>query len=212
MSIADLRREYMLQGLDEASVDPNPIRQFQQWFAEAVQAELPEPNAMTLATVAADNRPSARMVLLKDADEAGFVFYTNYESRKGRELAQNPWAALVFWWVELERQVRVEGFVGRVTAEESDAYFQSRPYGSRLGAWASQQSQVIAGRAVLERRLEELTAAYQDREVPRPPYWGGYRLKPTVIEFWKGRPNRLHDRLQYRLRDDGAWLIERLSP
>lgn len=212
MSIADLRREYMLQGLDEASVDPNPIRQFQQWFAEAVQAELPEPNAMTLATVAADNRPSARMVLLKDADEAGFVFYTNYESRKGRELAQNPWAALVFWWVELERQVRVEGFVGRVTAEESDAYFQSRPYGSRLGAWASQQSQVVAGRAVLERRLEELTAAYQDREVPRPPYWGGYRLKPTVIEFWKGRPNRLHDRLQYRLRDDGAWLIERLSP
>lgn len=212
MSIADLRREYMLQGLDEASVDPNPIRQFRQWFAEAVQAELPEPNAMTLATVAADNRPSARMVLLKDADEAGFVFYTNYESRKGRELAQNPWAALVFWWVELERQVRVEGFVGRVTAEESDAYFRSRPYGSRLGAWASQQSQVIAGRAVLERRLEELTAAYQDREVPRPPYWGGYRLKPTVIEFWKGRPNRLHDRLQYRLHDDGAWLIERLSP
>ncbi len=166
---------------------------------------------MTLASASRDGRPSARMVLLKGID-AGFVFYTNYEGRKARDLAENPWAALVFYWAELERQVRIEGRVEQVSQEESDAYFASRATESRLGAWASRQSQVIAGREVLERRLRELTAEYADREIPRPPFWGGYRIIPNSIEFWQGRPGRLHDRLRYRRLADGAWLIERLSP
>jgi pyridoxamine 5'-phosphate oxidase len=212
MSLADLRRDYMLHGLREADVDPDPIRQFGVWFEEARAAVTIEVNAMTLATVSAEGRPSARMVLLKGFDQAGFVFYTNYESRKGRELAENPWAALVLYWGELERQVRIEGRVARASAEESDAYFVSRPFGSQIGAWASHQSQALEGREALDLRVAELETQYRDQEVPRPPYWGGYRLAPDAIEFWQGRPSRLHDRLRYRLLQDGGWAMERLSP
>lgn len=212
MSIADLRQEYMFRGLDESDLDPDPFVQFRSWFDQAVAAQVPEPNAMTLATAGADCRPSARLVLLKGFDASGFVFYTNYESRKARELAANPWAALVFFWPQLARQVRIEGRVEPVAPHESDAYFHSRPRGSQLGAWASHQSQVISSRAVLDQRMQELVAAYQARPVPRPPYWGGYRLAPTMVEFWQGRPNRLHDRLRYRRLEDGGWLIERLAP
>ena len=211
ISPAELRKEYMRRGLSESELDPDPIRQFQRWFDDASGAGLIEPNAMTLATATRDGRPSARMVLLKGFDARGFVFYTNYESRKGGDLEQNPQAALVFFWVELERQVRVEGRVERATVEESDAYFASRPLGSQIGAWASAQSRVIADREPLERRAAELEAEYAGREVPRPPHWGGYRVVPDVIEFWQGRPSRLHDRLRYRW-TDGSWLVERLSP
>ncbi len=212
ISPADLRKEYMRRGLSESELDPDPIRQFQRWFDEASGAGLIEPNAMTLATATRDGRPSARMVLLKGFDARGFVFYSNYESRKGGELEQNPQAALVFFWVELERQVRVEGRVERATAQESDAYFASRPLGSQIGAWVSDQSRVIAGRAPLERRAAELDAEYMGKEVPRPPHWGGYRVVPDAIGFWQGRPSRLHDRLCYRRQTDGSWIVERLSP
>jgi pyridoxamine 5'-phosphate oxidase len=186
--------------------------QFGRWFGDARAAGLPEPEAMTLATTGPDGRPSARMVLLKGFDQRGFVFYTNYTSRKSRELAASPAAALVFWWPPpLQRQVRIEGLVERVSNEESEAYFRTRPLGSQLGAWASNQSEVIPGRDVLEKRLEELSARYADGEVPLPPFWGGFRLAPEVIELWQGRPNRLHDRLRYR-RDGARWTIERLSP
>lgn len=211
MGIADLRKEYTRHGLSETDVDPDPLRQFQCWFDQAVEAGLIEPNAMTLATATPDGRPSARMVLLKGVDGGGFVFFTNYESRKGVELIANPWAALVFYWPELERQVRIEGSVERITPEESDAYFASRPNGSRIGAWASRQSSVIGSRAELEQRVAELEQFYAGCEVPRPPFWGGFRVIPDVIEFWQGRPNRLHDRLRYR-RDSSQWIIERLSP
>lgn len=212
MSIADLRQEYSRQGLNEVEVDPNPLALFGTWLAEAIRAQVYEPNAMTLATVSAEGRPAARMVLLKGFDAAGFVFYTNYTSRKGQELTQTPWAALVFWWGELERQVRIEGPVTPVPAAESDAYFASRPWGSRLGALASPQSQIIDSRRQLEQRLAELEAEYAQRDPPRPAHWGGYRLAPLSIEFWKGRPNRLHDRLRYQRQDDGSWRIDRLAP
>lgn len=212
MSIADLRKEYTLHGLTEADIDPDPFSQFRVWFDEAAAARMVEPNAMTLATAGADGRPSARTVLLKEFDASGFVFYTSYDSPKGRELAENPWAALVFYWAELERQVRIEGRVERVPAHQSDAYFQSRPRGSRLSTLASRQSAVIDGREALERRVRELEAEYDGREIPRSSEWGGYRLVPTAIEFWQGRLNRLHDRLRYRRLDDGTWQIERLSP
>jgi pyridoxamine 5'-phosphate oxidase len=198
--------------LDINSADSDPFRQFQSWYREAHATPMREPTAMTLATATPDGRPSARIVLLKAADERGFVFFTNYQSRKGGELEQNPWAALVFYWPDLVRQVRVEGRVAKVSPEESDAYFSSRPRGSQLGAWASEQSRPIESRSALERRAEELAATYLDREIPRPPHWGGFRLSPVAIEFWQGRLDRLHDRLRYSLAEGGGWTRERLSP
>jgi pyridoxamine 5'-phosphate oxidase len=212
ISVADLRKDYTLQGLQEKDADSDPFIQFQRWFDQALAAQIPEPNAMTLATATLEGKPSARMVLLKNFDERGFVFFTNYSSHKGQELTANPQAALVFWWAELERQVRIEGLVEKTSDAESDEYFQSRPLNSRLGAWASDQSQVIAKREVLEQRLQELQNKYEHEEVPRPQHWGGYRLIPNLIEFWQGRPSRLHDRLNYRRQEDSSWHIERLSP
>jgi pyridoxamine 5'-phosphate oxidase len=209
--VADLRRDYTLEALVEAHANPDPFGQFQHWFEAAVQAELPEPNAMTLATIDAEGFPAARIVLLKDFDPRGFVLFTNYNSHKGQELSQNPKAALVFLWAELERQVRIQGTVEKITSEESDSYFYSRPHNSRLGAWASNQSEVIPNREVLDRQLEALKAEYEGKEVPRPPHWGGFRVKPQTIEFWQGRTSRLHDRLRYRL-TEGVWAIDRLSP
>lgn len=211
-SVADLRKEYTFQGLSEGQAHPNPFEQFKVWFEQAIAAQLPEPNAMTIATATLDGRPSARLVLLKDYDERGFVFYTNYESNKGQQLLENPWGAIVFWWAELERQVRIEGSVEQVSAEEANAYFESRPKGSQLGAWASNQSQVIASREVLEQRLQQLQKKYENKQIPRPPHWGGFRLIPAEIEFWQGRPSRLHDRLLYRRGDFGSWTMQRLSP
>jgi pyridoxamine 5'-phosphate oxidase len=213
LNIAELRRDYRRAALTEKDVDPDAMRQFERWLEEAIAAALPEPTAMALATVDASGRPDARIVLLKGADAHGFVFFTNYESRKGAELSLRPAATLLFHWVELERQVRVEGAVSKVSAEESDRYFATRPRDARLGAWASPQSRVIADRGWLEREL----AAARERfagigeNVPRPPHWGGYRVAPDAIEFWQGRESRLHDRLRYR-RDASLWRIERLAP
>jgi pyridoxamine 5'-phosphate oxidase len=206
-----MRREYARDALAEADVDADPVVQFGRWFEQATQAGLLEPTAMALATATPDGRPSARMVLLRGFDQRGFCFYTNYESRKGGELAANPLAALVFWWGELERQVRVEGRVARTDRAESEAYFHSRPPGSQLSAAASPQSRVIADRAELERRVAGLATGLRDGRVPLPDFWGGFRLHHEVVEFWQGRPNRLHDRLRYRRVADG-WKIERLAP
>jgi len=211
MSMADLRREYTMAGLREEDCEPDPVRQFAKWFGEWLAASPIEPNAATLATSAADGRPSARVVLLKGFDETGFVFFTNYQSRKGRELSANPLAALCLFWPDFERQVRIEGSVEKLSDEESDAYHRTRPRASQLGAWCSFQSDAIAGREVLEQRLRELQERFGEGEIPRPPGWGGYRLKHDAVEFWQGRPSRLHDRIRYRPAA-GAWIFERLSP
>lgn len=211
MNIADLRKSYEKAELSEEASHNDPLQQFDQWFKEAVASELPEPNAMTVATVNSQLRPSTRVVLIKGYDARGLVWYTNYGSRKGQELAGNPWAALQFHWVELERVVRIEGRVEKVSGEESDAYFHSRPLDSRIGAWASPQSQVISGRGVLVTNAARYGAQFV-LQPPRPPHWGGYRLQPDRWEFWQGRPSRLHDRLVYRPDPDGGWIRERLAP
>lgn len=210
--LAALRREYGQRGLLEEDAAQDPLSQFHVWFDDAVSSGVSEPNAMTLATASRDGVPSARIVLLKGADEAGFVFFTNYESAKGRELAENPSAALVFFWADLERQVRVVGHVSRVSASESDTYFASRPLGARLGAWASKQSAALTSRAELEDAIARTEARFASGDVPRPPHWGGFRLAPHRVEFWQGRPSRLHDRLVYTREPSGSWTRARLSP
>ncbi|MFI5444821.1 pyridoxamine 5'-phosphate oxidase [Polaromonas sp. UC242_47] len=210
-AIADLRKSYERAELNEEASQADPLLQFDQWLQEAIRAEVPEPNAMTLATVAGNGRPSTRIVLIKGYDERGITWFTNYDSRKGQELATNPYAALQFHWVELERVVRIEGVVEKVSAEESDAYFHSRPLDSRIGAWASPQSQVIANRSVLVANAAKYGAKFL-LQPPRPPHWGGYRLKPDNWQFWQGRKSRLHDRLRYTLQENGGWLRERLAP
>ena len=209
--IADLRKSYERAELNEEASQADPLKQFEQWLSQAISAQVPEPNAMTLATVAGDRRPSTRVVLIKGYDERGIVWFTNYDSRKGVELAGNPFAALQFHWVELERVVRIEGVVEKVSAEESDSYFKSRPLDSRIGAWASPQSQVITSRAVLVANAARYGAKFL-LHPPRPPHWGGYRLKPDNWQFWQGRKSRLHDRLRYTLQADASWLRERLAP
>ncbi len=211
MSIADIRKDYTRAALSEADVAHDPIDQFKRWFDEALQSQLPEPNAMSVATVSSDGRPSLRILLVKGVDDRGFTFFTNYDSRKGQELAVCPQAALLFHWVELERQVRIEGRVEKVSPAESDAYYHSRPLGSRLGAWASPQSQVIESREFLERRVRQYEQEHGDSP-QRPEGWGGYRLVPDYLEFWQGRPSRLHDRICYRLQPDGCWSRARLAP
>jgi pyridoxamine 5'-phosphate oxidase len=213
MSLESMREEYRLAGLNEETCETNPIVQFERWMNEAQAAHLKEPNAMTLSTATPDGRPSGRVLLLKEVSDLGFVFYTSYISRKARELESNPFAALTFYWPELERQVRVEGRASRVPREQSEGYFRTRPRGSQLGAWASRQSEVIPSRQELEAVLKEVESRYFALyDVPSPEFWGGYRLLPDSIEFWQGRPNRLHDRLRYRRKDESEWKIDRLSP
>ena len=206
-----LRHNYSKESLDKGDVNANPFSQFAKWFEEAVGAQVIDPNAMTLCSASKDGKPSARIVLLRNISDTGFVFYSNYTSRKGREIEENPNCALLFFWPELERQIRIEGVVQKQSDEESDLYFNSRPHGSKLGAWASEQSKVISSREVLIKQHEELSKKYPDENVPRPPHWGGYLLKPISIEFWQGRPNRLHDRILYTIVNNN-WKIERLSP
>jgi len=211
MSISSIRKDYQLRSLSEADVHPDPIAQFSQWWDEALRSEIDEVNAMTLSTVTTEGRPSARIVLLKGFDEKGFVFFTNYDSDKGHDLTANPFASLVFFWKELERQVRIVGRCEQVSATESDEYYNSRPLGSKLGAWASPQSKIIESRDILDKNAEELLERYADGNVPRPLHWGGYRVIPDTIEFWQGRSNRLHDRIKYT-ENVGTWTLERLAP
>ena len=211
-SIADLRKSYERAELNEDASHADPLQQFDQWLKEAISAEVPEPNAMTLATADRTGRPYARAVLLKECDADGFVFFSNYRSDKGRQIAENPHVALVFLWLEVERQVRVEGTVSQISAAESEAYFRCRSRESRLGALASRQSQVVASRQILDQRFEQLAAQYLDDDIPMAYHWGGYRVKPDLLEFWQGRHGRMHDRLRYRPRNEGGWLLERLEP
>lgn len=211
LDYAGFRHEYIGEGLRRAEVDPNPIAQFHKWFAAAIKAGIHDANAMTLATCAG-KKPSARIVLLKDFDEHGFVFFTNYLSDKGKQLEQNPNAALVMYWMEVERQIRIEGTVEKTSREESEKYFHTRPAGAQLGAWASQQSQVIDARRMLDARLEQMKERFSAGPIPLPPHWGGYRLRPARMEFWQGRPDRLHDRFRYTVQKDGSWSIDRLAP
>jgi pyridoxamine 5'-phosphate oxidase len=212
MSIADIRKDYQLRSLSEQDVDPDPLKQFQHWWQDALNAKIEEVNAMTLATASPEGVPSARILLLKGLTSTGFVFFTNYNSFKGQQLAENPRASLVFFWKEVERQVRVTGLTARLSDEDNDEYFNSRPEGSRIGAWASPQSQVIENREWLEKNTLKYQQQFSNQPVKRPPHWGGYVVKPISIEFWQGRPSRLHDRIQYTLSEDGIWIIERLAP
>ncbi|CAN5476148.1 pyridoxamine 5'-phosphate oxidase [soil metagenome] len=211
-NIADIRRDYRLQTLEETDVDINAIKQFTAWWQDAINSSIDEVNAFTLATATAEGKPSARIVLLKGYDDHGFFFFTNYASNKGEQLAQNGKVAMVFFWKELERQIRIEGEVEKINETESDSYFNSRPKGSRLGAWASPQSKQIANREVIEANVLKYEQKYPGENVPRPKHWGGYRIKPNLIEFWQGRSSRLHDRLQYTLNEENNWKIERLAP
>jgi pyridoxamine 5'-phosphate oxidase len=211
-SIADIRKDYKLRSLNESDVAVNPFDQFTRWWDDAVSSEIDEINAMTLATATTDGFPSARIVLLKGYDHDGFIFFTNYQSQKGQELEINPHAALVFFWKELERQVRIEGIIEKISGKESDEYYNSRPVGSRIGAWASPQSEVIANREVIENNFASLEKKFGNENIPRPGHWGGYKLRPTMLEFWQGRSSRLHDRIRYALQKDHNWLIERLAP
>ena len=211
-TIADIRRDYKLESLSEADVHTNAIQQFSKWWEEALKSNIDEVNAMTLATASSDGLPSARIVLLKEYDEKGFVFFTNYNSFKGQQLAENPRGCLVFFWKELERQIRITGVITKISGADSDAYFNIRPEGSRISAIASPQSQVIPNREWLENEVEDVSHRITSKSISRPAHWGGYRLMPAIIEFWQGRPNRLHDRIQYTLQEDGNWKIERLAP
>ena len=211
-ALASLRKEYTQQSLDQSDVLPDPIAQFERWFAAAQEAQIKEPNAMNLATVSSDGRPTARVVLLKGIEDGCFLLYTNYESRKGQDILQHPFVALTFFWPELERQVRIEGEAHKISEERSTAYYHSRPRGSQLGAWVSPQSQVIDDRTILDERQQELAERFDGSTIPRPHYWGGFEVHPHRIEFWQGRPSRLHDRLQYRRQNDDTWVIERLAP
>jgi len=206
------RYEHVGKGLRRSDLDPDPIKQFSNWFTAAIEAGIRDVNAMSLATAGPDAKPTVRIVLLKGFDQNGFVFFTNYESEKGKQLAANPYAAMAFYWIELDRQIRIGGEVEKTSREESQIYFHSRPIGSQLGAWASRQSDVIDGRRVLDARMSEITERFANKAIPVPPHWGGYRLKPDVFEFWQGRPNRLHDRFRYTRQANGSWLIERLAP
>jgi len=211
-SISDIRRDYSHKSLSEKDVNASPIKQFGKWWDEAVNSKIDEVNAMTLATASIDALPSARIVLLKEVNEKGFIFFSNYESYKAQQLAENPKACLVFFWKELERQVRITGLIEKISAKQSDDYFQSRPESSQIGAWASPQSRVIEDRNWLDGKFNELVNKMEGTAIPRPPHWGGYIVKPVVIEFWQGRPSRLHDRIQYTLEENGEWKIERLAP
>ena len=206
------RYEHAARGLRRRDLDPDPIKQFSNWFTAAIEAEIRDVNAMSLATAGRDAKPSVRVVLLKGFDQDGFVFFTNYESEKGVQLEANPYASLAFYWIELDRQIRIAGKTEKTSRQESEGYFHSRPIGSQLGAWASRQSEVLDGRRVLDARMVEMTERFGDNPIPLPPHWGGYRVEPDTMEFWQGRPNRLHDRFRYRRQTDGSWLIERLAP
>jgi pyridoxamine 5'-phosphate oxidase len=210
-NIADIRRDYSLHSLNENDIASDPIKQFEKWWNDAINSEVLEANAMTLATSSKEGKPSARIVLLKGFDENGFVFFTNYESKKGKALTENPRAALTFFWKEIERQIRIEGVTEKISAAESDAYFFSRPEGSRIGAWASPQSEIIKNRGVLEENVLQFSNEFKN-SIPRPPHWGGYRVMPELIEFWQGRSNRLHDRIQYTKTGNGSWKVDRLAP
>ena len=212
LDIAALRHDYVAHGLRRADLEADPIKQFSLWFSEAAAAQIRDVNAMSLATATPDGKPSVRIVLLKAISQEGFVFFTNYGSEKARQLEANPQAALALFWVQLERQIRINGLVEKVSLEESEEYFHSRPLGSQLGAWASSQSEVIANREALEAQLEEVAERFANLQVPLPPHWGGYRVRPETIEFWQGRSNRLHDRFRYTKQIDGLWVIERLAP